>query len=73
MVHTSRYMYLKLINHSRDWMMEEDEEEISDDDADEMEGFTRGVDAESAGTTAERERQRATMAGNDQRRQRMAV
>ncbi|KAH9751211.1 hypothetical protein KPL71_014192 [Citrus sinensis] len=43
-------------------MMEEDEEEISDDDADEMEGFTRGVDAESAGTTAERERQRATMA-----------
>ncbi|KAK9214236.1 hypothetical protein WN944_006224 [Citrus x changshan-huyou] len=40
-------------------MMEE--EKISDDDADEMEGFTRGVDAKSAGTATEREPRRRTL------------
>lgn len=34
--------------NGRDWTMTE-EEEISDDEDDEMEGFTRGVDAESGG------------------------
>lgn len=52
-------------------MMEE--EKISDDDADEMEGFTRGVDAKSAGTATERERRRAATDGSDQRRRKMAV
>lgn len=57
--------------NGRDWKMTE-EEEVSDGD-DEMEGFTRGVDTDSAGTDGERERRRAETAGSDRWRRRTAV